>query len=79
MAEIQPWVTLWEEFWKEICVNPDGSLNLDAIQRELYDYSMIMREASMVYGYVTGGKVSKPNTCADVVISMAEDYFSEAD
>lgn len=59
----------YEEFWKEIVENPDGTLNKDAVMRELCDYSMILHNAGEVYWHVTGGAISKVNTCASAVIS----------
>ncbi len=59
---------IYEEFWKGIVENPDGSLNLDQIKRELADFKALMTSASEVFMHVTCGRVSKPNTLAEVVI-----------
>lgn len=76
MTDAGEHVNTWESFWRYTCCNADGTLNLDAIQRELHDYRTITREVSKVYFRLTGGRVSKINTQADVVISLVEDYFS---
>jgi hypothetical protein len=67
----------WEEMWADICTNKDGSLNLDAIQRELSDYRWMMSEVSDVYDDVTGGKASKPNTAAFEIIAIVNERFNE--
>jgi hypothetical protein len=63
----------WESFWKKLCTNKDGSLNLDAIQRELSDFHFVMGEVGKVYCHITGGLLSKPNYHADAVIGVYED------
>lgn len=68
---------VWESFWKRICANPDGSLNLEAIQKELFDFHTVMEEVSKVYDAVTGGKISKVNTKAEHVITAAEEHYHE--
>ena len=68
---------VWEDFWRDIVCNKDGTLNLEQIKKELYDFSIALEEVPKVYDALTGGKISKINTLHDVVISVAEDYFSE--
>jgi hypothetical protein len=58
----------WEEFWRPIVTNPDGSLSLDAIKRELFDFRVVMEEVSKVYYELTAGQISKPNTDAEWVL-----------
>lgn len=38
---------------------------------------MIMREVSIVYDSITSGKISKPNTSAFEVISVADERVEE--
>lgn len=66
---------VWEEEWKHICTNKDGTLNLDQIQRELSDYSFMLGEVPKVYSEVAG--LSKPNTHAKAVISEYEKLMNE--
>ncbi len=66
----------WDEFWKEICVLPDGTLDLEAIQRELSDYRTLLAFTPRIYDSVTGGMVSKPLTWPSVVISLADDHVN---
>lgn len=67
----------YDESWKEIIENEDGTLNLDQIKRELHDYWIVMGEVSEVYDDVTGGQVSKPNARASAVISAANESTQE--
>jgi hypothetical protein len=39
---------IYEDFWKEIVENKDGSLNKLQIMKELYDYSNVMDNCSKV-------------------------------
>jgi len=64
----------WETFWKDIVTNKDGSINLRAVKDELFDYSSLMHEASIVYDTVTRGRVSKPNTTSGAIIG---EYYAD--
>lgn len=66
---------VWEEDWKEICTIDDGTLNLDQIQRELYDYSFMLDQVPTVYCEVAG--LSKPNTYASAIIGEYENRINE--
>lgn len=66
----------YEEFWKGIVENPDGSLDVDQVKRELHDFDMMMREVPKVYCHVTGGLLSKPLTNADAIIEEADAVIS---
>lgn len=72
-TDIKNYKQTWDKRWKSICTNPDGSLNLDQIMRELHDYYFMLEEVPKVYCEVTGGLLSKPNYYADSVISAFED------
>jgi hypothetical protein len=62
------------EFWRG--VYPNG-MTAEEINNELADLEMIAERVPKVYDHVTGGKVSKPNTDAEVVIALADDYVNE--
>jgi len=66
----------FEEDWKELVCNEDGTLNMDKVMRELYDYSFLLASVPKVYCHITGGKISKPNTLPGVVIAEADDSYS---
>lgn len=63
----------YADFWKSIVENPDGTLNLDQVMRELHDYHQMIEQVPLVYSEVTGGRISKPNTMASAVIGEAID------
>lgn len=65
---------VYDEFWKDIVENPDGTLDVDAVKRELADFRHMIREVPLVYDHVTGGMLSKPNYYASSVISAADEY-----
>lgn len=59
----------YQEYWKAL-VETDGKLNLDKVMRELHDYKFILDQVPKVYGHVSGGMISKPNTYASEVIAQ---------
>ena len=70
----------YEEFWKDIVENEDGTLNKDQIMRELADYSMVMHNCAMAYSTMTNQIISKQNTKFSAVESIFNDrYFSKDD
>jgi len=64
------------KFWKEI-IYKNGELDEEQVMKELDDYKMLLESVSIVYQEVTGGKVSKANTCASDVISVYNDHVEE--
>ncbi|HEY5989196.1 MAG TPA: hypothetical protein VIV12_22870 [Streptosporangiaceae bacterium] len=72
-ASDDDYVVSYEDFWKAIVENPDGSLNRDQVMRELHDYQIQMREVSKTYDDLTRGRISKPNTTAHHVIREASE------
>jgi len=64
---------VYEEFWKDIVENPDGTINLDQVKMELYDFKVVMDEVSQVYCDITNGRISKPNTLHQHVIDIVEE------
>lgn len=70
----------YEEFWKDIIENEDGSINKDQLMRELADYSMVMHNCAMAYSTMTNQAISKQNTLFSEVESIFSDiYFSKED
>ncbi len=65
------------EFWKDIVFNPDGSINVEQLKKELSDFSMVMETASKVYMHITDGKISKVTTLPEVIISEADDCYAK--
>lgn len=67
----------YEEFWKDLVENPDGTLDKDKVMRELSDYRFLMTQASKVYCHVSGGMISKTNTYAEPIISEHDHHCSQ--
>lgn len=67
----------YDEFWKEIVENPDGTLSKDKVMRELADYRFLMEQAAKVYCHVTRGRVSKTNTFSTPIIQTHDELCSE--
>lgn len=65
---------VYEDFWRDIVENVDGTLNKDAVMRELSDFYNMLEEVPQVYLHVTGWQLSKPNYLASSVISVADEY-----
>jgi hypothetical protein len=74
---MQDYEQTWEEFWKDICTNKDGSINLDQVKRELHDYKRLLKNIPEVYCHVTGDSVSKPFADPKVVCDIADRYYQE--
>lgn len=66
---------LYNSFWKEIVEKEDGSINVEQMKTELYDYHSIMTEVTKVYSHATGNVLSKPHYLAEGVISCIESYY----
>lgn len=68
----------YENFWKGIIENEDGSINKDQLMRELADYSMVMHNCAMAYSTMTNQIISKQNTLFSEVEAIFYDkYFSK--
>ena len=69
---------IYKDLWEDLVCNPDGTLNMDAVQRELADYYFMLQEVPKVYDHVTGGAVSKPNTYAFEVNLVADEHYQKS-
>lgn len=65
----------WEELWKDIVLNEDGSINLDQLKKELSDYAFMLDEVPKVYSHIAN--LSYPNYYASVIIAEADDKYQE--
>ncbi len=68
----------YEDFWKDIIENKDGSINLDQLKRELFDYSYLINNIPKLYDEITGSCISKPNTHIKHVIQKVNERISDA-
>ncbi|MED1863345.1 hypothetical protein P4V41_07735 [Fictibacillus nanhaiensis] len=64
---------VYDEFWKDLVENEDGSLNLDQVKRELADFRLLIQEVPKVYEELTG--LSKPLTRAEAILSIVNDKY----
>lgn len=49
----------------------------EQVQNELEDYHVILDNVCIVYDHITGGRISKANTLAHEVTSVADDYYRD--
>jgi hypothetical protein len=75
MAEQVDYKAVYDDFWKEIVENEDGTLNLDQVQRELSDYYSAMELVPRAYSEVTGDRISKLLTDPSAVAEEAEHHY----
>lgn len=69
----------YEEFWKDIVENTDGTLNKDQVMRELADYSMVMDNCAKAYYTMTQGRISKQNTMFFEVENIFNELYLDND
>ena len=67
----------YNDFWKDIVENEDGTLNKDQIMRELSDYSMVMDNCARAFVLMTNGAISKQNTMFFEVEGIFNSIFIE--
>ena len=67
---------VYRQFWKPL-VAKFGFIDMSQVKKELFDYYNILENASVVYDHITGGRISKPNTCSSAVISEYEARVQE--
>jgi hypothetical protein len=65
----------YQEFWKDIVENEDGTLNKEHVKKELCDFSMVMDNCTKAYIEMTCNRISKPNTKFFEVLSIFEEKF----
>jgi hypothetical protein len=66
---------MWKKWWKPLLkATEDPS---EDVMKELADYAFILDQVSTVYCEITGGKLSKPNYPARVVLTEYEQDISD--
>ena len=66
----------YEQFWKGIVENEDGTLNKDQIMRELADFSMVINNCELAYSTMTDQTISKCNTNFSNVQGIFYDLYT---
>ena len=69
----------YEEFWKDIVENEDGTLNKDQVMRELSDYLMVMDNCARAYCTMTKQRISKQNTMFFEVEGIFNELYLDND
>ena len=64
----------WEDTWKDILVKEDGSIDVEQLKRELFDYSQMIDRMCTLTHEVTGYRLSKPNYPVSVIMDEVEDF-----
>lgn len=77
--EEQDYIQEYNDFWKDIVENEDGTLNKDQVMRELSDYSMVMDNCARAYCLMTHSRISKQNTMFFEVENIFYDLFIDKD
>ena len=70
---------VYQEFWKDIVENEDGTLNVEQVKKELADYSMVMDNCSSAYEEMSGSLITKPNTYFSEVLKIFQEKFWNVD
>lgn len=70
---------VYQDFWKDIVENEDGTLNVEQVKKELADYSMVMDNCSSAYEEMSGSLITKPNTYFSEVLKIFQEKFWNVD
>lgn len=70
---------VYQEFWKDIVENEDGTLNKEQVKKELFDFSMVMDNCSSAYEEMSGSLITKPNTYFSEVLKIFQEKFWNVD
>ena len=70
---------IYQEFWKEIVENEDGTLNVEQVKKELADFSMVMDNCTSAYSEMSGSLITKPNTYFSEVLKIFQEKFWNVD
>jgi hypothetical protein len=79
MASDTDYEQVYTGHWRKLVEQPDGTLNLDQVKRELADYWMLLGMVAEAYDGVTGGRISKQMTMPVHVIDAVEERISDAE
>lgn len=72
MSEVEQ---VYQDFWRFIIEKKDGSMNLDQLKLELYDYYQAIQNVTKVYEEITAGRFTKLNTDPQHIIDAAEERY----
>lgn len=66
---------VYQEFWKDIVENENGTLNKEQVKKELFDYSKVMENCASAYNEMTCWEISNPNTYFSEVLRIFQEEF----
>lgn len=69
--------SVYQDFWKQTIENEDGSINLEQLKKELFDFYILLNDVPKVYEHVTGGSLTKVNTLPEHIIQYADENYRE--
>ena len=79
MNEEKTYQEEYNDFWRDIVENEDGTLNKDQVMRELSDYSMVMDNCAKAFYTMTDGRISKQNTKFFEVEKIFNDLYTDTE
>lgn len=77
MSETEDVNVVWNGFWAPIVTKGD-QFDVEAVKAELYDYWVLLQEVPQVYGHITDGQLTKPNTAAIHIITAHDEAVTKA-
>jgi hypothetical protein len=67
----------YNQFWKEIVENPDGSINKEQLMLELMDFSEMIGRMSSLACNISNGVLSYPTYSIDTMIEFHNNTIEE--
>jgi len=67
----------WKKFWAPILTKEDGSIDIEQLKKELFDFSTVINEVPKVYSHITNNMLSYPTYAAETVISVYEECLED--
>lgn len=67
----------WEEWWKPILVKKDGSIDVEQLKKELFDYRELTVKHCAFISEATGNKLSKPSYTLQSLLSAFYDHVEQ--
>lgn len=67
----------WQNKWKEILENLDGSINVEQLKKELFDFDDMIDRITELTCYMTFNKLSYPTYPVETIVAVHEDGLRE--
>lgn len=69
---------VWNEFWKDILENEDGSINVEQLKKELHDWHHVLDQIPIIYMELSGGILSKTGYWASQIMGLNQEQKEKA-